>query len=138
MWTAKTEPRSESVKAYLFTIARNLFLHNQRKYNRFSSIENDIVDETNQADPLPDSINYNPETQDEMKALRRTRLLLKWRSYLMGFAIFCSLVPFSFFYTDGTIYWLFRQAPTSGIVYGILGIIFWIAYFIIKSKSSDL
>lgn len=75
--------------------------------------------------------------EDEMKSLLKTRRLLKLRSYLMGFAIFCSLVPFSFIYTEGNFYWLFREAPSSAIVYAVLGAGFWIGYFIIKRKGSE-
>jgi RNA polymerase sigma-70 factor (ECF subfamily) len=50
VWTAKTEPRVEPVKAYLFTIARNLFLQSRRRKNRFSSIDEELVDNTTQPD----------------------------------------------------------------------------------------
>lgn len=88
--------------------------------------------------PLPDSQLQSLEKNDEMKSLRKTRLLLKMRSYLLGFAIFCSLVPFSFFYTDGTFYWLFHEAPTSALVYAIFGVAFWTGFIILKRKSGDL
>jgi hypothetical protein len=88
--------------------------------------------------PLPDSQLQTPGGNEEMKALRKTRLLLKMRSYLMGFAIFCSLVPFSFIYTKGTFHWLFRESPISALVYAIFGVAFWIGYIILKRKSGDL
>lgn len=50
VWTARAEPRAESVKAYLFTIARNLFLKSRRGKNRFSKIDEEIVDKTTQPD----------------------------------------------------------------------------------------
>jgi hypothetical protein len=88
--------------------------------------------------PLPNSQPLSLEKDVEMKALRKTRLLLKIRSFLMGFAIFCTLVPFSFIYTGGTFYWLFQNAPTSALVYALLGIAFWTGYIILKRKSGDL
>ncbi len=88
--------------------------------------------------PLPDSHPLNLEKDVEMKALRKTRLLLKMRSYLLGFAIFCTLVPFSFIYTGGTFYWLFQEAPASALVYALLAIAFWAGYIILKKKSGDL
>ena len=38
VWTSENETRLESVKGYLFTIARNLHLQQQRKKKRFSAI----------------------------------------------------------------------------------------------------
>ena len=88
--------------------------------------------------PLPSSLPKALEKEDEMKSLLKARRLLKMRSYLMGFAIFCTLVPFSFIYTEGNLYWLLCEAPNSAIVYAILGAGFWIGYFIVKRKGSDL
>jgi len=44
VWLAKTDIRIETVKAYLFAIARNLWLKEKRRKNRFSPIdeENDV------------------------------------------------------------------------------------------------
>ena len=50
VWTAKTEPRVETVKAYLFAIARNLFLKNLHRKDRFITIKEEITDEINQPD----------------------------------------------------------------------------------------
>ena len=88
--------------------------------------------------PLESIQFQTPDHNEEMKALRKTRLLLKMRSYLMGFAIFCSIVPFSFIYTDGNFYWLFQEAPISALIYALLGVAFWIGYIILKRKSGDL
>ena len=88
--------------------------------------------------PLPNSLPKALGKEDEIKALRKARRLLKLRSYLMGFAIFFTLVPFSFLYIEGKTYWLLREAPYSAILYFILGAGFWIGYLIVKRKGSDL
>ena len=44
VWTAASETRTETVKAYLFTIARNLHLQRLRNKRRFSSIPEDLAE----------------------------------------------------------------------------------------------
>ena len=46
VWTAGTNPRTESVKAYLFTISRNLYLQDRRKKDRLSAINDEMIDNT--------------------------------------------------------------------------------------------
>jgi len=91
-----------------------------------------------QQNPIPDAIPETLEKGDEMKSLLKTRRMLKIRSYLMGFAIFCTLVSFSFLHTNGKTYMLMNEAPYSAAVYAILGAGFWIAYFVFKQKGSDI
>ena len=67
VWTSKTEPRTESVKAYLFTIARNLFLKSQRRKKRFSEISEEIVDETKRPD---ETVEINSHLAHVMKAMQ--------------------------------------------------------------------
>ena len=56
----------------------------------------------------------------------------------MGLAIFFSLVPFSFLATSERIYWLFRESPTSALIYGAIGIGLWAVYFGLHSRSKIL
>jgi len=88
--------------------------------------------------PFPGAIPRGLTKEDEMRSLGKTRRLLRMRSSIMGFAIFCSLAPFSFLYTQGKFYWLFSESPTSAIIYGSLGVVLWIAYAVMKRKTSDL
>ena len=88
--------------------------------------------------PLPTSIPYPLAKSDEMSALRRTRRLIKRRTYLIAFAIFFSLAPFSFLYTNGKLYWLFSESPKSAIAYLIIGAVLWMAYFVPKWRARDL
>jgi len=88
--------------------------------------------------PFPGSIPQQLNKEDEMKSLTKTQRLLKWRSYVMGFAIFFSLAPFSFLYTQGKLYMLLLESPPIALIYGILGIALWVIYFVIKRRTSDL
>ena len=44
VWTAAEEPRTESVKAYLFTIARNLHRQQWRRASRFEALDEGMPD----------------------------------------------------------------------------------------------
>ena len=90
-----------------------------------------------ESNPIPD-IPFQLNSNDEMAILKKTRRLLKMRSYFMGFAIFFSLLPFSFFHTDKVTYIFFLESPLSATIYAIIGLVFWISYFVVKKKSSDL
>jgi len=60
VWTSAPEIRSASVKAYLFTIARNIFLQTKRKKGLFSPLNDDAADEI----ILPDR---NAEIRSELE-----------------------------------------------------------------------
>ncbi len=64
VWTAKTNPRTESVKSYLFTISRNLYLQNRRRKNRLSIINDELIDKT----ILPDE---KAEIVSDLKQVRK-------------------------------------------------------------------
>ncbi len=69
VWTAKREPRVETVKAYLFTIARNLFLKNLQRKDRFLTIKEEIADERNQPDKQADVDLYLAQVIKALKQL---------------------------------------------------------------------
>lgn len=50
LWTTKTKIRVETVKAYLFTITRNLFLQSKRNVQKMIDLNHEIVDGTATAD----------------------------------------------------------------------------------------
>lgn len=87
---------------------------------------------------LSKSIPQRLNEEDEMKSLSKTRRQLRLRSYLLALAIFFSIVPFSFLYTQGKIYMLLIESPQSALLYGVLGAGFWAWYFILRRKSADL
>jgi hypothetical protein len=75
---------------------------------------------------------------EEVRSLREARRRVRRQSWLMGLAIFFSLLPFSFLFTGGKIYWVFRESPATAIIYGLLGIVFWGAYFLVRRASGIL
>jgi hypothetical protein len=75
---------------------------------------------------------------EEVRSLREARRRVRRQSWLMGLAIFFSLVPFSFLVTGGKIYWVFRESPSTAIIYGLLGIVCWGAYFLMRRASGIL
>ncbi len=50
VWTATSEIRNESAKAYLFAIARNQYLQNKRKNKKFAPIDEEMLDPSLQPD----------------------------------------------------------------------------------------
>jgi len=80
VWAAETNPRTESVKAYLFTISRNLYLQDRRKKVRLSAINDEMIDNT----ILPDKkVEIISDLKQVLKALQqlpemdRTVLIMK-------------------------------------------------------------
>ena len=88
--------------------------------------------------PIPKDIPQNLQISDEMNSLLKTRRLLKARGLFMGFAIFFSLVPFSFIFSEEHSFFMLLDAPLSALFFAICSIPLWIGYFIVKRKSSDL
>lgn len=78
------------------------------------------------------------DQKDEMIAFQKTQRLIRRRTFFIAFAVFFSLLPFSFFHTDKTTYWLFLEAPYSAVGYWVAGLIFWVLFFITKRKSEGL
>ena len=75
---------------------------------------------------------------NEMVVLKRTKRLIRLRTYFKVFAILCTLSPFSFSYSDGKITWLFLHSLGIGAIYLIFAVIFWVGYFLVKKKTNEL
>jgi hypothetical protein len=75
---------------------------------------------------------------EEMLSFKEARRRLRRRSWLMAFAIFFSLAPFSFVYTDGRLWWFLRDATRSALVYAALGLVFWMLYLVERHRSQSL
>lgn len=75
---------------------------------------------------------------EEMESFLKARRIVRRRSWVLAFAVFFSLAPLSFLHTGGHTYWFFRDSPTAAGIYGVLGGIFWTAYFILRSRSQTL
>ena len=62
-WVGKDEIRTETVKAYLFAIARNLYLQDSRKRRRQTALSASLADPT----PAPDQQAQENPAQDTRK-----------------------------------------------------------------------
>jgi hypothetical protein len=79
-----------------------------------------------------------PSGMDETAPLKKARKILRWRSVLMGLAIFFSLAPFSFLHTGGRNYFLFTEEPGAASSYGVIGIILWIVYVLVRRRTRTI
>src|SRR2546423_4511048 len=87
--------------------------------------------------PLPGGV-PSPAGSDELLALRKARRLVRLQSWMLGLAIFFSLAPFSFLYTEERTYWVLRDAPATAITYGAIGLLCWIGYAFMRSRPQSL
>jgi ferric-dicitrate binding protein FerR (iron transport regulator) len=87
--------------------------------------------------PLPGAV---PPAKDlaETRSFREARRRLGRRNWLRGLANFFSLAPLAFFYTDGHLWWLLRDAPLSALAYAAIGVVFWVLYFVDRHRSQSL
>jgi RNA polymerase sigma-70 factor, ECF subfamily len=79
-WTAPEEPRMETVKAYLFTIARNLHRKQWRRQSRFEALDEAMPDQSAQPDEAAVNQDEFRRTLDAIHALPeidRTVILLR-------------------------------------------------------------
>ena len=80
VWTSDTETRLESVKAYLFAIARNQFLHMERKKKRFTEITEENAGSTSETERDTESQSELEQTMralDTLPEVDRTVLILR-------------------------------------------------------------
>jgi len=75
---------------------------------------------------------------DETRSLREARRVMRRRSWVLGFAIFFSLAPFSVLHTEERTYWLLREAPGTALIYGALALACWIAWTVMRNRSHSL
>jgi hypothetical protein len=71
---------------------------------------------------------------EEVRTLRSTRRWMKVRSFVLAFAIFFSLCPFSYYRTDNGSAFLFLEHPSEALIYVPVAIVFWGFYFGIKRR----
>jgi RNA polymerase sigma-70 factor (ECF subfamily) len=80
VWTAAAEPRTESVKAYLFTIARNLHRKQWRRTSRQDELDETMPDATAPPDAAAarnDELQRTFTALQQLPELDRTLLLLR-------------------------------------------------------------
>jgi hypothetical protein len=68
-----------------------------------------------------------PASDVERSAVERTRRRLRARSWVMAFALLCTLLPFSFAFTDQISFVMFRDVPWSRGLW-VAAIVLWIGY----------
>lgn len=75
-----------------------------------------------------------PEAHAELATLRRTRHALRQRSFMMAFAIACTLAPLtSVFETGehgGSFWMMVRDIPSLAIAFWVAAVGFWVGYAI--------
>jgi len=80
VWTSEAEIRMSSVKAYLFTIARNLYLKQQRRAARHGPLDERLPDDTVNLDrtmAAKDELQRTLAAMQTLPELDRTVLLLR-------------------------------------------------------------
>ncbi len=80
LWTSENETRLESVKGYLFTIARNLHLQQLRKKKRFTPINEENAGTTHQTEQLTEDRSELEQTLtalDTLSEIDRTVLIMR-------------------------------------------------------------
>ena len=84
---------------------------------------------------ITNAIPINLTKEDEMESLNKTKKRIKLQSFLIGFAIFFTIAPFSFAHMDDKFYVLLLDSPMTALIYGSIGILFWISYFVARNKT---
>ena len=76
----------------------------------------------------------------EMRALRRTKRLLRARGFLLPSAIFLSLLPFSVRGGAEGMRWLWSGQPLAVLVMAVAAVLSWAGYLLIRFRlrASDL
>ena len=88
--------------------------------------------------PFADKSLPRLKAESEVKALKFTRRLIKIRSTILGFAIFFSLAPFSFYHSGKQNFILIADRPAEAAVYAAIGLGLWMVYFGMKRKMRVL
>jgi len=79
-WTAPEEPRMETVKAYLFTIARNLHRNQWRRQSRLEPLDEAMADKAAQPDEAAvnqDEFQWAMQAVHALPEIDRTVLLMR-------------------------------------------------------------
>ncbi len=87
---------------------------------------------------LPEDIPISLKPEDEMITLRKTKRLLRFRTIFLVIAIFFTALPFSFGDVSRSeiegVHWLWSKYPEGAVISGIIGLIGWISYFMIRNR----
>lgn len=64
----------------------------------------------------------------ELEALKRVKRRLRKQGYYLGFAIFFAFLTITFQIGDTGVHWTWQEYPAMAVVFGIVAVIFWLAY----------
>jgi hypothetical protein len=96
-----------------------------RMAERFASLVKDERDERRSSD-----------LDRGVLTLRRTRRFLRYRNQLIGAAVPCSLMPFSFGFGGGDRTWfMLRDNPQAAAVFALVGLGCWIGAYLMGHRS---
>ena len=70
-----------------------------------------------------------PEAEKEKRDLECVHRELRRNKIFFGMALFLTLVPLAFFYSNGHFQWLVREDPWEGVVCWSIAAVLWLGYF---------
>jgi hypothetical protein len=78
-----------------------------------------------------EEFNIQLPVQQEAEALARTKKIIRLRTWLMTLAIFFTLAPFSFAFTNGSVvFFMWRDSTVAAACYQVVGIGLWMSYYL--------
>jgi hypothetical protein len=82
-----------------------------------------------------EEFNTHLPVQQEAEALARTKKMIRLRTWLMTLAIFFTLAPFSFAFTNGNVvFFMWRDSTVAAAWYQALGIGLWMSYYLTNRR----
>lgn len=79
-----------------------------------------------------------PRENTERRALNRSRALLRRRSWIMGLAIFCTMLPFSVASFEGAdrdvTFFMLRDAPAVAACFAAVAAVLWTLYYRLNQR----
>jgi hypothetical protein len=88
----------------------------------------------NYKDPFAENNVPSLTPTEEVRTLKSTRRWMKVRSFVLAFAIFFSLCPFSYYHSDNESAFLFLEHPAEALIFVPFAMVFWVIYFGIKRR----
>ncbi len=86
-----------------------------------------------QKPPVPDLANA------EVRSFQKARLLVRYRSGILGAAIAYTLLPFTFVFSDGHIHWIvISDMPGAAISSLVVALVLWAAYLFLSRKGRKI
>jgi len=121
LWTTPGQIRTRTVKAYLFTIARHLYLDRQRARSRFTELEDSERSDPMLQHPLALPANLERET------VTRTRGVLRRRTWTLALAIWLTCLPMTYVFTERIRFLMFCDVPGSRLLW-LVAALLWMDY----------